>query len=293
MDNLLRYPLRALRAVEAAGRLGTLARAASELGVTVGAVSQQVGVAEQQLGRPIFSRTPKGLVPTPSGERLLAGLTAGFQEISRAVAAAEARSDNVLTVTVAPVLAAKWLVPRLARFHAAWPGLRLRIDASVELVDFSTSDIDAGVRVGAGPWPEVRAELLAPQVLFPVCSPALAARFRGIEDLAELPVIRDHGSPGNWEIWLAAHGRAGLALGPGPIFSDAALCLDAAIAGQGVSIAWPTLAHDALRDGRLVSPLPQRIPTGLGYWLVTSARRTPPAKVEAFGRWLKAELAAA
>jgi DNA-binding transcriptional LysR family regulator len=290
MDNLLRYQLGALRAVETVGRLGSLARAAAALGVTVGAVSQQVHNAEQQLGRPIFVRTPKGLIPTPSGERLLAGLTSGFREISRAVAIAEARADHVLTVTVAPVFAAKWLVPRLKRFHDARPDLQIRIDASVGLVDFASSDVDCGVRVGAGPWPDVRAEHLVDQCLFPACSPALAPQVREIEDLGRVPVIRDHGSSSIWDIWLAAYDRLGLALGAGPIFSDASLCLDAAIAGQGVMMAWPTLAQDAIRDGRLVSPFPKPIPTGLAYWLVMSSRRPASAKVKAFGAWIRAEL---
>ncbi len=291
MDNLLRYQLGALRAVEAAGRLGSMAKAAEELGVTIGAVSQQVLKAEQRLGRPIFTRGPKGLVPTPLGQSLLAGLSRGFREISQALARAETRTDHVLTVTVAPVLAAKWLVPRLSRFHAAHPGLQLRIDASVGLVDFETSDVDVGVRVGAGPWPGVRADYLMDQSLFPLCAPALAAGIRGVEDLLRLPAIVDYNSPEGWPIWLKAQGREGLPLTPGPSYSDAALCLDAAIAGQGVTIGWQTLAQDALRDGRLVAPFPRPAPTGLAYWLVSSARRKPSAKVKAFEAWLRAELA--
>ncbi|CAM5773497.1 LysR family transcriptional regulator [Labrys miyagiensis] len=290
MDSLVRYQLGALRAVEAAGRLGSMAKAAEELGVTVGAVSQQVLKAEQRLGQPIFRRTPKGLEPTLLGQQLLAGLARGFREIEHALALAEGRAENVLTVTVAPVLASKWLVPRLHRFHEAHPNLQLRIDASVGLVDFTTSDVDVGVRVGAGPWPNVRAEYLLDQALFPLSSPAIASRIGDVDDLSRMPVIHDYGSPRNWEIWLAAQGRAGLPLGPGPTFSDAALCLDAAIAGQGVMMGWRTLAQDALRDGRLVSPFPAPVPTGLAYWLVDSARERPTAKVKAFAAWLRREL---
>lgn len=290
MDSLLRYQLSALRAVEAAGRLGSMVRAAEELGVTVGAVSQQVLKAEQRLGRPIFTRGPKGLAPTVLGQQLLAGLSRGFREISQALATAEARAEHVLTVTVAPVFAAKWLVPRLQRFHEAHADLQLRIDASVGLVDFAASDVDVGVRVGTGSWPNVRADYLLDQSLFPVCSPALAAEIRNVDDLARLPTIRDHGSLQTWDIWLAAYDRAGMLLGPGPTFSDASLCLDAAIAGQGIMIGWQTLAQDALRDGRLVSPFPKPIPTGLSYWLVSSARERPSAKVKAFGAWLRKEL---
>ncbi len=290
MDNLLRYHLGALRAVEAAGRLGSLAKAAEELGVTTGAVSQQVQNAERRLGRPIFLRGPKGLAPTPTGERLLVGLSKGFAEISRALALVETRRDDVLTVTVAPVFAAKWLVPRLKGFHDARPDLQIRIDASVGLVDFAASDVDVGVRVGAGRWPNLRADHLIDQHLFPVCSPALASEFRTLEDLRRLPIIRDHGSPAVWRSWLAAYGAEETILGPGPTFSDAALCLDAAIGGQGVMIAWPTLAGYAMRNARLVSPLPAPIPNGLAYWLVTPLGEPKSAKVKAFDLWIRAEL---
>jgi len=293
MDNLNRYPLVALRAVEAAGRHGGLPKAADELGVTVGAVSQHIRKVEAQLGRKLFERNARGLAPTTVGAPLIEALTRGLQDIGRAIAAAEARRGGTgLIVSVAPVLAAKWLVPRLTRFHAAHPDIALRIDASVELVDFDASDVDAGVRVGVGPWPGVKAERLAALTLFPVCSPALAERIRRVGDLAGLPVVRDHGSPGRWRLWLAGQGAPDLALGDGPVYSDAGLCLEAAIAGQGVTLAWPTLAADALKSGVVRAPFAGAVDAGEAYWLVSSAMRPLSPAARAFARWLRAELAA-
>ena len=292
MESLNRYPLVALRAVEAAGRRGSLAKAADELGVTPGAVSQHIRKVEAQLGRKLFERAARGLRPTGVGAPLIEALTRGMQDIARAVAAAEARRGAGLTISVAPVLAAKWLVPRLTRFHAAHPDIALRIDATFELVDFDGSDVDAGVRVGVGPWPGVRAERLAGLALFPVCSPAVAQRIRDVGDLARLPIIRDHGSPGRWPLWLAGQGVPDLPLAAGPVYSDAALCLDAAIAGQGVTMAWPTLAADALKSGVVRAPFAGSVDAGESDWLVASAARAPTAAARAFARWLKAELAA-
>ena len=109
------------RAVEVAGRLGTLALAAEELGVSMGAVSQQILKTEQQLGRTLFTRTPKGLVPTPFGTQVLVYLERGFRELSRGVALAQEPKQNLLTVSVAPVFAAKWLVRRLPISSARIP----------------------------------------------------------------------------------------------------------------------------------------------------------------------------
>lgn len=292
MQNLNRVHLNGLRALEAAGRNGSLARTAAELGVSPGAVSQQIVKAEQQLGAIVFERTPRGLRPTTSGEAILARLTAGFRELDAAVGLASAETSSALTLSVAPVFASKWLVPRLGRFHRAHPEWRVRIESNVELVDPDRSDVDAAIRVGLGNWPKVKAEFLLPQEVFPVCAPDLAAGLKTPADLAAVPVIRDVNSTLDWKLWLAHFGLDESVLRPGDSFSDAALCLDAAVAGQGVMLAWQTLAHDAMRAGLLVAPFPERVKSGYGYFFITSATRREPGKVAAFRGWLKGELAA-
>ncbi len=287
MISLNRYSLSALRAVEAVGRLGSLSKAADELGVTSGAVSQQLKKIEDQLGRSVFQRTSRGLTPTSTGVTLLRTLGSAFRDIAHALDEAGAKKESTLTVSVAPVLASKWIVPRLSRFHAAHPEIRLRIDASVELVNFDDSDVDVGIRVGKGSWPRTHAEKLAELRLFPVCSPKLAERLIEHSDICKCPAISDHGSPGHWTLWLAAHNLQGLRLSPGPIYSDAGLCLEAAIAGQGVAMAWPTLAVDALRSGLLRAPFSKPVPSGEFYWLVTGTSRTSGPAVRALGRWLR------
>ena len=297
MENLNQVHLNGLRAVEVAGRLGTLTLAAAELGVSVGAVSQQILKTEQQLGRTIFTRAPKGLVPTPFGTELLTYLERGFREFARGVALASEPKRNLLIISVAPVLAAKWLVPRLHRFQLAHPALQVRIDASVELVDLDHSDVDLAIRVGDGNWGNVQAELLLKQRTFPVCAPSLAARLKKPRDLAKVPIIRDRPavireiSHVRWNTWLALHGMdESLLATAGPSFSDSALCLDAAIAGQGVMLGWHTLAMDALADGRLVKPFAEEAETGLGYYLVTSLARGNDKKIVAFKSWIRQEI---
>ena len=297
MEYLNQVHLNGLRAVEVAGRLGTLALAASELGVSIGAVSQQILKTEQQLGRPLFTRTPKGLVPTQFGTEILAYLERGFRELSRGVALAHEPKRNLLTVSVAPVLAAKWLVPRLHRFQLAHPDLHVRIDSSIELADLDHSDVDLAVRVGPGTWPHVKAELLLEQLVFPVCAPALSARLKTPRDLANVPIIHDRPSVTfdffqvRWNMWLALHGMdESMLVTEGPSFSDSALCLDAAIAGQGVMLGWHTLAMDAIADGRLVKPFAEEAETGVGYYLVTSLARGNEKKIAAFKAWMRKEV---
>ncbi len=290
MRNLNRFHLNGLRALEAAGRLGSLRAAAEELGVTVGAVSQQVLKAEEQFGRLLFERHPKGLRPTPFGQEVLGYLGAGFAEISAGLALAERRREGVLTVSVAPVFASKWLVWRLQHFREQHPDIRIRIDADVSLVDPNTSDVDVCIRVGRGNWPNVRAERLLDQLVFPVCSPAMAERLRHPRDLARAPIIREPTPMFGWDAWLGPNSLDETILGDGPVFSDASLCLDAAIAGQGVFLGWETLACDAITMGRLAAPFPDRYATGIAYWFVTSRSAPATRAVAAFRNWLKAEL---
>ncbi|HET8728334.1 MAG TPA: LysR substrate-binding domain-containing protein [Alphaproteobacteria bacterium] len=290
MQNLSRFHLNGLRAVEAAGRLGSLRAAAGEIGVTVGAVSQQILKTEEQIGRALFERLPRGLKPTPLGQEVLKYLSAGFSDLSAAIALAERRRNDVLTISVAPVFASKWLVWRLHRFNARHPDIRVRIDAQVALVDPNISDVDVCIRVGWGDWPGVSAERLIDQRVFPVCSPAIAERLRRPADLANVPIIREPGPMFGWDAWLGPNGLDESILGDGPVFSDAALCLDAAVAGQGVFLAWETLACDAMEFGRLTAPFPGRYSSGISYWFVT-ARAGPQARaVRAFREWLKGEL---
>lgn len=291
MRNLNRFHLNGLRALEAAGRLGNLRAAAEELGVTIGAVSQQILKAEEQFGRPLFERHPKGLKATAFGQDVLRYLSAGFAEISTGVALAERRREGVLTVSVAPVFASKWLVWRLQRFREQYPDIRIRIDADVALVDPASSDVDVCIRVGRGGWPNVRAEKLLDQLVFPVCSPAMGESLRHPRDLATVPIVREPTPMFGWSAWLGPNGLDESILGDGPVFSDASLCLDAAVAGQGVFLGWETLACDAIAMGRLVAPFPDRYETGISYWFVT-ARSAPLIRaVSAFREWLTSELA--
>ena len=290
MKNLNMLHLNGLRALEAVARLGSLQAAADEMGVTVGAVSQQVIKAEAQLGRPVFQRLPKGMIPVEAARPMLARLTTGFQALSQAVALGRPQDENLLTISVAPVFAARFLVHRLDGFSRQHPQVRLRIEASTALADFAGDDIDLGIRVGRGAWPGVDAELLMEQRVFPVCAPALAVDLREPADILKLPAIIDGPSMFSWDVWLEQAGLAGRKMTTRHVFNDASLCLDATMAGQGVMLAWQTLAGFALEQGRLVKPFAIEARTGMGHYLVTRAGRPLPAKVRMFRDWLRSEM---
>ncbi len=289
---LNRVHLNGLRAVETVARLGSLAAAAAELNVSVSAVSQQVKRTEKQLAQALFERTPAGLVPTEFGTVFTARLSAGFRELAQAMALADEASECTLVVSVAPAFASKWLLPRLSRHFARHPNVLLRIDASARIADLDRSDIDIAIRLGDGKWPGGRAELLLAQEVFPVCAPSIAARLKSIEDLAQTCAITDERAMINWDSWFEAAGVEPVTFLKGARFTDPMLCLESAIAGHGVMLAWQLLTADALADGRLVAPFGVRAQSGLGYWLVTSETKSESRKVRDFKAWIREEIEA-
>lgn len=291
MTALNQVHLNGLRAVEAVLRLGSLQGAADALGVTPSAVSQQINRTEAQLGRKLFDRAPGGLAPTPFAIAFGRRLTAGFEELAAAVSMA--REDETLVISVAPVFASRWLMPRLMRHFRAYPDVLLRVDAAPTLTDLDRSDAALAIRLGKGDWPGVRAELLFEVFEFPVCAPDIAKGLKRIEDLAKAWIIMDDNTMLGWNAWFAAAGVEPVATNEGARFSDPLLVLESVIAGHGVMLGWDMLVGEALRDGRLVAPFGVKAATGFGYYVCTTTRREPDRKTRNFIRWLKDEAAAA
>ena len=290
MANPFRLPLNALRAIEIVARTGHLGAAAEELGVTPGAVSQHLKRAEERLGFVLFERSPQGMRPTDALAAALPHLSTGFNALIDALAVLDNARRCLLTISVAPAFAARWLVPRLGRFTRDNPDVEIRFVASAQLVDLNHSDIDCAIRLGRGNWPGVELERLLPQPFFPVATPDWLPRLAKPADLARVPVIHDEGTMVRWEDWFEAVGEPVQDLA-GPRFSDPILALEAVLAGQGVMLGWEMVVADALASGRLVRPFEGKVCSDLAYWFVTSERTARKRQVRIFADWLKRELA--
>ncbi len=289
MPALNRFHLNGLRAIEVVARQGTLAKAAAELGTTPGAVSQLVIKAEKQLGRQVFQRTPAGLRLTPFGDDLAQHLDAGFALIARGLASATDIQSQVLRVATTLSFAEKWLVPRLADFQASNPTIRVQVDSALGLADLNQSDVDIALRFGTGPWPGTKAEQLSDYRVFPVCSPGIARQLTVPGDLCRANIIRYENARERWEDWAQIAGLTA-PLPDGLMFSEAALCFNAAVAGVGVALGWDILLADELRDGRLVRPFKEHVVADFSLWFVTARSRGNDPKVSAFKAWVKRQL---
>jgi LysR family glycine cleavage system transcriptional activator len=290
MRNLNSIPLSALRTIEAIGRTGTLASAANELGVTPGALSQRLAKAEAILGQPLFLRTSTGLKPTEACQQSMPRLTRAIADLSFFVQDISAKQDDTLTVTVAPIFASRWLIWRIQKFTSQNPNINVRVEPRVELVDMETSGIDIGIRVSEKASVGLGAIKLLEQRVFPVCSPDIAERIKTPTDLFSFPIIRENERFYGWKEWLSEQGLPMRDFKTGPTYGDATMCLDAAMTGQGVFMAWETLACDALERGQIASPFPLRAQTGASYWFATGRYSAQKPAVKKFQKWLQDEL---
>ena len=290
-------PLSALRAFEAAARLQSFSKAAEELNVTPAAISHQVHALEEDLGVKLFHRLNRAVELTASGRILLPGLSEAFAGIQASVRRLRSHNDTgTLTITASPSFAAKWLVLRLHRFQEQWPAIDVRISASNELVDLTRGDFDLAIRYGTGRYPGLHVELLAENEVFPACSPRLLENgppLRSPEDLRQHMLIHDEMVDRDplmptWAMWLKA---AGVVDAPARsvTFGGPQLALEAAIAGQGVVLAYSTIAAADLADGRLVRLFSLSLPDVFSYYIVTAPGALERAKVKAFRDWLRAE----
>jgi LysR family glycine cleavage system transcriptional activator len=293
-------PLNALRAFEAAARHLNFSRAADELSVTPGAVSQQIQNLEDYVGVSLFKRTPKGLLLTDAAQTALPALREAFDRLAEAASLLTAAVDGRrLTLTAPPSFAAKWLVPRLKSFEEAYPQVDVWLSADMEIVDFTAGEIDLAIRYGAGRYPALELQRLMSETVIPVASPGLMAEtpLDSPDDLANHILLHD-GSPDadescpDWSMWLAARGVRGVDGTRGPRFNQSSLVIEAAMGGRGIALAKRTLAQDDLDAGRLVSPLQIATAVDFAYYLVHPKAKGRLPQVKAFVAWISAEAAA-
>lgn len=293
-------PLNALRAFEAAARHKSFSKAAEELHVTPAAISQQIRALEDIAGVKLFRRLTRSLLLTDAGQVALPAMTEGLDQLEEGYRAMRRQEEGgILTVSVAPSLGAKWLVPRLEGFHARHPDIEIRIDASVRLVDFQRGDVDLAIRYGGGEYDGLTAHCLMSEFAAPVCSPALlkgAHPLRTPDDLRHHTLLHSqwrmqHAFAPNWLMWLRAAGITDMDPEHGPRFSEDTLAIQAAIAGQGVALVGQAVAAADLRAGLLVYPFgtATRARHSYCYYVVYPAADATRQKVRAFTDWVLGE----
>ena len=293
-------PLNSLRAFESAGRHLSFSKAAEELSVTPGAISQQIRGLEDFLEIKLFKRRNRSIVLTDAGQIFLPLLSDGFSSISEAVdTVRKSQCDHPLTITAPPSFTSKWLIPRLCKFQSLHSDIDVRIDASSHLVDFVREDIDVGIRFGDGEYPELESIFLFSFDLIPVCSPELLTDGKGLGDVSDIrhhTLLHDDDrnidpSWPDWAMWLATAGVDDIDASRGIHFHQGEMIIEAALEGQGIALVSSVMAAGEIESGRLVQPFETRLPVRLRFHLVTSAQKARNPKVAEFRQWILQESA--
>ena len=298
---LRRLPsLTALRAFEAAARLGSFKAAAQELSVTPGAISQSVRALEEDLGVALFHRTTRAVSLTEEGQVLHPDVTRSFLCIQQAVDRVATTGTRRLTINSTPPLITKLLLPRLPRFTADHPEVDISIETEFDLNALQSGGPDVVIRVTRQAPDHVHAIRLFDEVLLPVASPALIERL-SLEtpaDLRRAPLLTDtsmaifEGAP-DWEDWFEAARVDAPDLSRGVAFERRAAdyVVDLAISGAGVLLARSSICHSALSAGLLVCPFGPALRTDVGVYVMCRHEIKAQPHVRAFLGWMKSEAA--
>lgn len=285
-------PLNALKAFEATGRHLSVKRAAEELSVTPGAVSQMIRTLERHLGLALFVRVTRGLHLTPAGRDYLPPVRNALRQIAEATRrVVGARDAGLLAVSATPFFAASWLIPRMAGFHARHPDIDLRIVTSHALVDFERDAVDVAVRHGLGRYPGLRSDRVVSVEMVAVAAPSAVARHGRPATAAALlawPKVHDAERQG-WSLWYQAHGIDDGAPARGPSFDDSGLLLKAILAGQGAGLLPAAMIEGELARGQLVRLHDAARLEAFAYYLVCPEPDQHLPKVAAFRDWMLAE----
>lgn len=283
--------LQRLAVFEAAARLGSFTAAANELGMTQPAVTRQIHSLERSLGAELFTRSSNRSTLTEVGQRLASHVGSGFDVIENGLAELADHAGNFV-LAAHPGIAQMLIVPRLDELKSALGDVDLRLWLFDRDVELDEGGFDAALRVGSGDFPGLDSQLLFPEVVVPIASPAVADQY-GLSatstaaDVYGAPFVHmdDGGRPWmSWESWLANFDIT-LRRTPGRVlFNNYPMVLQRAVLGYGVALGWHPLIDEYVERGALVVVGPE-VTSSRGYY-VTWPAGPPTAAVQALIDWI-------
>ena len=283
-------PLTAIRAFDAAARLGSFAKAAAELHVTHWAIGKQIRLLEDWMGLPLFRRIARGIVLTNEGAEFARDVSAALSTLSVAITKLRNsetvhRVSGTVRISVPTSFALRWLIPRLSQFRQQFPDIQVRISTTSRRLRYIGSAFDLGVRLN--PEPTLRSVKLMTDRRLPACSPELL-RVRPIatvQDLRGHTLLHSITTSSAWPEWLALAGAPQLRPLHHMEFEHVHLQLEAAVNGLGIALASLPLIKNDLATGRLTCPISKPEWFAQDYLLVSEHREEDGA-VRAFRSWI-------
>ncbi|MDH3659010.1 MAG: transcriptional regulator GcvA [Alphaproteobacteria bacterium] len=293
-------PANSLIAFEAVARHQSFTRAADELRVTQAAISRQIRLIEGHLGVRLFKRLYRAIELTPEGQALKNAVAFGLEHIARGVDEIKSQQDGAdITISCSVTFASYWLMARIAKFRAEFPDVDVRLVATAKMRDLAVTGIDFAVRYGRGDWPDLTADLMFGNEVFPACAPRYLARhlechgrLETCSDLANATLLHLTKFDRNWvtwETWFKHFGRTETPTSKGLFFDNYMILIHAAVRGEGVALCGRRLAEDLIENGELVRPLDAALQSDSSFYLLRPENRPLKPHTARFRDWLLAQ----
>ncbi|MFM0140089.1 LysR substrate-binding domain-containing protein [Caballeronia grimmiae] len=287
-------PLKSIIAFECIARTKSVNRAAEELDLTASAVSHQLGNLESMIGQPLFQRTGRGLVLTPTGERYLSDVTGSLADLSRATERASSRKEvDILRVHSSPSFGLMWLLPRLSSFQEANPDVQLNVACSYEDVSFSNGFYDVDIRHGYGGWSNLEVKTVRGESIAPLASPAYLERHpvKAPADLLGQRLIYSETPLVQWRQWFGRSGVAGAHKTFDFSFDRSYMSIETAALGLGIALESVMMGSKKIQEGSLVQVFDESQSVEVAaHHLVYPSQNAELPRVAKFLAWIEQEI---
>lgn len=282
-----------LLAFDAVSRYGSITLAAQALCASVSSVSKQMASLEASVGKPLISKSGRGIVLTPLGRAYWAKISPSLRNIEAATYEARAGevAAGILTLASVPTFLTKWLIPRLAAFRQGSPDVTFSFCRHIGMNERHPPDIDAAIRYGEGDWPDVQADYIAGCEFVCVAAPELLQNVPDADDPACLiaqTLLHHDEAPQAWPGWAASRGVNPARTFAGPRFAQYSMLIQAALSGLGIGLVPYILIENELQESRL-TPLGEPISLSQGHYLCYLAEKLDRPVFAAFREWLLKE----
>ncbi len=288
-------PMNALRAFEAVSRQGSVSKAAEELCVSQGAVSQQLRNLEDYFGKELFHRGANIFVLTDQGEAFATVVQQSLAEIAGAASdVAEAKSQQVLRISATQTITTKWLMPKLGDFYKLHPGITVILDESLDLVTFKNDGFDGAIRFADGEFENLEADLILSIKIFAVASPDYLSKFGSLKSIENpqghqlIDYYYDSKSVSSQHVhWRdIVDGDLEDMDIEHLVYPDGLQSLNAAVQGQGIALVAKFLSEEDVAAGRLVTLSEPIFEYSNRYYFVSPKDVRPNTALDVFREWL-------
>lgn len=285
-------PLNALKAFEAAARHGSFTKAADELHVTHGAVSRQVSLLEDWLGKSLFQRGASQIGLTDNGRAYAKEITSLLDHLSVVTEQMTAKAaPSAITVSAPPTFTMRWLIPRLSTYQRRQSGVEVRLTTSIAPVNFQENNYDIAIRGALEPMTGCDSVPFMTETIVPICHADLveSGGLRTPADLVRHTLIRYTTEPYPWSTWFETAGIPEITGVNILQFEQMYFALQAAAEGLGVVLVPLFLVADDIMTGKLCAPFGLLGAMLRHYYANTSPASTHNSGIAGFRTWLVEE----